>query len=248
MIINGKSITSEYITDSVVLGDGVFETLRTYHNQVFALERHLRRMAFGLEQIGVSEFDQTAINNSVNQILRDEPLESGALRISLYSDGTQILSHKPYKPSGEGLSCFTTDLEARASTYKSASYSERISLRRIAAKKGFDDAILVNSDGQVSELSTSNLLIRIANKWLTPSIESGCLPGVTRSFLVENFGVMEERLTRKDLEQASVAAALSSLREIQEIKAIDGKNFPSSMELRELQESFSSWILGNLLS
>jgi hypothetical protein len=46
----------------------------------------------------------------------------------------------------------------------------------------------------------------------------------------------------------SGAAAISSLREIQVIKSIDGKDFPSSRELRELQESFSTWVLGNLLS
>jgi branched-subunit amino acid aminotransferase/4-amino-4-deoxychorismate lyase len=114
--------------------------------------------------------------------------------------------------------------------------------------KGFDDTILINGEGLVSELSTSNLLIRVEGKWITPSLESGCLPGVTRGLLLENFGVTEERVTRKELEGASGAAAISSLREIQVIKSIDGKDFPSSRELRELQESFSTWVLGNLLS
>jgi hypothetical protein len=69
-----------------------------------------------------------------------------------------------------------------------------------------------------------------------------------RGLLIENFGVTEERVTRKELVLASGAAAISSLREIQVIKSIDGKDFPSSRELRELQESFSIWVLGNLLS
>jgi branched-chain amino acid aminotransferase len=88
----------------------------------------------------------------------------------------------------------------------------------------------------------------IEGNWVTPDLASGCLPGVTRGFLIENFGVREARVTGDDLKRASAAAAVSSLREVQEIKAIDGKDFAISKELRELQVSFSSWVLGNLLS
>lgn len=248
MIINGNSVSSEFTTDALVLGDGVFETLRTYNNRVFALDRHIKRMRLGLEQIVVTGFDEELVKLSIQKILDEEPLDCGALRIAYYSDGTVIVSHKPYRPSNAGLTCLTSDGQGLASSYKSTSYSSRLSLRRFAVAKGFDDTILINDEGLVSELSTSNLLIRFEDRWITPSLESGCLPGVTRGLLIENFGVKEERVTRKELEGVSGAAAISSLREIQVIKSIDGKDFPSSRELRELQESFSTWVLGNLLS
>lgn len=248
MIINGKSATSDLFTDAVALGDGVFETLRTYNNQVFALERHLTRLNLGLSQIGVAGFDDSLVREAVPQILSSEPLESGALRISVYADGTSVLSHKPYKPAVEGLACFTTFGEGIDNSYKSTSYSDRLALRRLAVANGFDDAILVNREGVVSELSTSNLLIRIQDNWVTPELNSGCLPGVTRGFLIEEFGVKADRVTVEDFTRSTAVAAISSLREIQEIKAIDGKVFPSSRELLELQASFSAWILGNLLS
>jgi branched-chain amino acid aminotransferase len=248
MIINGNLVSPEFTTDALVLGDGVFETLRTYNNRVFALDRHLKRMRLGLEQIAVSSFDEGLVKLSIQKILDEEPLDCGALRIAYYSDGTVIVSHKLYNPSNVGLTCLTSDGQGMANSYKSTSYSSRLSLRRFALAKGFDDTILINGEGLVSELSTSNVLIRFEDKWITPSLESGCLPGVTRGLLLENFGVTEERVTRKELELASGAAAISSLREIQVIKSIDGKDFPSSRELRELQESFSSWVLGNLLT
>jgi len=248
MIINGNSVSSEFTTDALVLGDGVFETLRTYNNRVFALDRHIKRMRLGLEQIVVTGLDEELVKLSIQKILDEEPLDCGALRIAYYSDGTLIVSHKPYNPSNAGLTCLTSDAQGMASSYKSTSYSSRLSLRRFALAEGFDDTILINGEGLVSELSTSNLLIRFEDRWITPSLESGCLPGVTRGLLIENFGVTEERVTRKELERVSGAAAISSLREIQVIKSIDGKDFPSSRELRELQESFSTWVLGNLLS
>ena len=173
MIINGKSTTSEIFTDAVALGDGVFETLRTYNNHVFALERHLARLKLGLNQIGVNGFEDSQVREAVGQILQSEPLESGALRISVYADGTSVISHKPYKPPTEGLSCFTSFGDGMGNSYKSTSYSDRLALRRLALVKSFDDMILVNREGDVSELSTSNLLLRIEDKWLTPDLKSG---------------------------------------------------------------------------
>lgn len=96
-------------------------------------------------------------------------------------------------------------------------------------------------------MSTSNLIALIDGEWITPRIESGALPGVTRKALIENFGLTEGRLELDSLLCAESLGAISSLREIQSIKAIDGKDTPSSNRFRELQESFHSWILGNLV-
>ena len=107
MIINGNSVSSEFTTDALVLGDGVFETLRTYNNRVFALDRHIKRMRLGLEQIVVTGLDEELVKLSIQKILDEEPLDCGALRIAYYSDGTLIVSHKPYNPSNAGLTCLT---------------------------------------------------------------------------------------------------------------------------------------------
>lgn len=248
MIINGKFTTSELLTDSVLLGDGVFETLRSYENRIYGLDRHLRRLEAGLSAIGAASFNRDLVSNSVFEILRVEPLPSGALRVSCYADGTQVLTHKPYLPSSEAISCLTYVEAGVFKEHKSSSYSDRMRLRRMAQGKGFDDALVLDRNSIVSELSTSNILLLIEGNWVTPDLASGCLPGVTRGFLIENFGVREVSVTGDDLKRARAAAAVSSLREIQEIKAIDGKDFAISKELRELQVSFGSWVLGNLLS
>jgi branched-chain amino acid aminotransferase len=248
MIVNGELKNSNLLTDAILLGDGVFETLRSYENRIYGLDRHLKRLETGLASIGIVEFDKRETLKSVNTILLEEPLDSGALRISYYADGNLIITHKPYIPANMGISCQIYLEGGVYKNHKSASYSDRMKLRRIAQGKGFDDFLMIDKDGIVSELSTSNLILMLDGIWITPDLQSGCLPGVTRAFLIENFGVNEARITGNDLARASAAAAVSSLREIQEIKSIDGKDFASSQELRELQESFSSWVLGNLLS
>ncbi len=248
MIVNGSSSNSESLTDAVLLGDGVFETLRTYENRTYGFDRHIERLRSGLVEIGIANFDLEPVVGSIKRILIEEALPSGALRIACYADGGYVISHKPFEPKNEGIRCAIHKEVGEFKRFKSASYSSRLGLRRLALQMGFDDVITIDESGIVGELSTSNLLLHIDGEWVTPDLKSGCLPGVTRGFLIENFGVRQAHLSKDEIESATAAAAVSSLREVQQIKAIDGKDFAISKELRELQESFSAWVLGNLLS
>ena len=82
--------------------------------------------------------------------------------------------------------------------------------------------------------------------WITPPLSSGCLPGITRRLLIENFGIVERQVDLSDLPSARAIAVTSSLREIQSVEEVDGKIFPNSRETEVLSAQFHSWILGNL--
>lgn len=248
MIINGSVTETGTYSDAVMLGDGVFETLRSYKNQIFALDKHLNRLVIGSQTIGIEGFDIDLIRTGIDLILEREPQESGALRISLYSDLTWVISHQPYQPPSAGIACTVITSEVSKRDYKSSSYSDRLAYRRRAIELGFDDALIANPAGLVSELSTSNLLVHLKGHWITPDLAAGALAGVTRSLLLENFGVEEANVTLAEIDQADSLAAVSSLREIQEIQRIDGKDLPTTKALNLLQDSFHSWILGNLAS
>ena len=75
---------------------------------------------------------------------------------------------------------------------------------------------------------------------------TGCLPGVTRQLLMENFGLQEKLLLASELEKVEALAMISSLREIEKIQEVNGKVFPHSHSLERLQIEFHAWILGNL--
>jgi branched-chain amino acid aminotransferase len=250
ILFNGEPSRSSELSDAILLGDGVFETLRSYGGRLFALNAHLDRLEVGLAELGGASAHSNLrekIIEGIEKILKLDNFINGALRISLYSDGNWILSHKDYKVPTEGIRCTILMGQHAGLGYKSASYSSRLRARRRAESAGFDDAILLQESGEVSELSTSNLIALIDGEWITPRIESGALPGVTRKALIENFGLTEGKLELDSLLCAESLGAISSLREIQSIKAIDGKDTPSSNRFRELQESFHSWILGNLV-
>jgi branched-subunit amino acid aminotransferase/4-amino-4-deoxychorismate lyase len=96
------------------------------------------------------------------------------------------------------------------------------------------------------ESALANLIWLSDGHWWTPSLASGCLPGVTRGLLVEHFGVKEGTLLELDLPKVSALAITSSVREIVGVERYESNFYSHSQAIRELQDSFSAWILGKL--
>lgn len=250
MIVNGswvERLERGDLADSWLLGDGHFESIRTYSNRAFALERHLDRL--DQARLGLGVIKSGSIRSGVAQLLEREPQESGRLRIIVGSDGNWIATHDPYLPPKGTLRCQVLRVEGGFEAIgKRNSYGPRFALRRAAEAAGFDDAILMRGGETIVEATTCNLIILLDGQWLTPSLASGCLAGITRALLMESFGVVEAELSRADLTAAESAALISSLREIQGVESIDGILLPSSKPLARLADDFHSWILGNLAS
>lgn len=131
---------------------------------------------------------------------------------------------------------------------KSASYAESSLALRLATAQGFDDAIFVNEREEVVETALANLIWLEDEQWFTPTLQSGCLPGVTRALLIENFGVHEGVLPVSEIQSVRALALTSSVREIVAIERYESNLYPTSQPLQELQASFHAWVLGKLHS
>ncbi len=77
------------------------------------------------------------------------------------------------------------------SQYKTFNYLQSIQARQESNLSGYDDAILLSTTGEVCCGATSNLIIHRKEEWLTPRIESGCLPGIMRQQGL-NHGLLKE--------------------------------------------------------
>lgn len=250
MIINGswrERLDRNELSDSWLLGDAHFETIRTYGNKPFALEAHLERLNLVRISQGLPAIDRVAIRAGVTELIERRGQESGRLRIIVGSDGTWLATHDPSPPVAAMVKCQIRPWVDEPMNFgKSTSYGARFALRRAAQADGYDDAILINKSGIFVEATTCNLIFKIGANWITPELGTGCLPGITRSLLVENFGVTEGEVTRADLTLVEGVALISSLREIQGVESIDGNLLPSSDVVKRLAEDFHTWILGNL--
>ncbi len=79
---------------------------------------------------------------------------------------------------------------------------------------GHDDVLLWNREGEATESTVANLVVRRAGKWITPPLDCGLLPGVFRAALLARGRVREEAITLEGMKSAKEFFLVNSLRGI----------------------------------
>jgi branched-chain amino acid aminotransferase len=97
---------------------------------------------------------------------------------------------------------------------KSTSWSENAQILRSVRAQGFDEAVLCDSTGLLSECCAANLFLVIDGRIMTPSWRSGCLPGIIREVLLESGDATECNLPPDQLLLAEEIFITSSINEI----------------------------------
>jgi branched-chain amino acid aminotransferase len=111
---------------------------------------------------------------------------------------------------------------------KSINYLNHIIARLDAKGMGFDEAILMNTRDNIAEGVASNIFLVKDRALVTPSIESGILPGVTRGAIIEisrklKMPLKEKAVTYKELINADEVFLTNSLVEVLPVVNIDRK-------------------------
>jgi thiol-disulfide isomerase/thioredoxin len=111
-----------------------------------------------------------------------------------------------------------------------------VKILEAARDEVFDDSILYNKKNEVTETAISNLILRIADQWVTPPITAGLLPGVVRAIAIEECGVKVRSIHISEIADIESAFLVSSLRLAQPISHIGEMKLKigeASLELRE---------------
>ena len=259
------------IPSGLRLGDGVYETLRTYGGRPFLLGEHVDRMLAGaraLELPGIPS--RSKISTSVTAAVRKD--RTGAnrelvLRIILCSAeaGTELLVlADPLTPTptrsysagmkatiARGIGIPTLDLQKTGpGRLKWLSHGPNALALRRARKAGFDEALLCDAKARLVEGSRSNLFAVVSGTLLAPGPESGALDGVTRSVVLESargrgLHVEERAVTLQELARASEAFLTSSLLEVAPLVRVDGTRIGAGVPgllAKRLRSSFADYV------
>src|SRR6185437_11971476 len=120
-----------------------------------------------------------------------------------------------------------------------------------AHQRGFDEVVLLNEHGQVSECTSANIFALFGDQVVTPPLSSsGCLPGVTRGLLLEEIKIpgltiREGGLTPKELESADQVFITSTTRNLLPVLEIDGRSLRQApQQLGHLQRAFTEYQAG----
>jgi branched-chain amino acid aminotransferase len=226
-----------------VVGDGVFETLQVAGGTPFALTRHLARLRFSSDGLGLLPPDDDQVRQAVASVLDADP-QAGLVRITWSSGagplgssrgdgpGTLIVATQKanvWEASTRVHLCPWTRNEHGALVgLKTTSYAENVLALDAAHQRQCSEALFLNTAGLLCEGTGTNLFVVVDDQLVTPPLSSGCLAGITRALVLEVTDAQEGDLHPDDLAQASEAFLTSSTRDVQAISRIDDLALPQA--------------------
>jgi len=255
-MVDWRDATLHMLTHSLHYGMAVFEGVRAYNTAngtaIFRLKEHTQRLynSAKIFQMKVP-FDMDTIMNAQLDVVRANKLEScylrplvwiGSEKMGVSARGNTIHVAIAAWPWGaylgeEGLakgirvktSSFTRHhvnvsmVRAKASGY----YINSILANQEVTADGYDEALLLDTEGYVSEGAGENVFIVKSGKIYTPDLAS-CLDGITRDSVVTiardlGIEVIEKRMTRDEVYCADEAFFTGTAAEVTPIRELDGR-------------------------
>jgi branched-chain amino acid aminotransferase len=228
-----------------LLGDGVFETIAVVRGKPLWLVPHLRRMKESAGQLGIP-FNEAAIRDGLEAVLKEAPSPFAVLRISLSrGEATRGLAAEGEKPSLliSLAPLFTSMLfqpatlasvsprrneDAPTSRLKTLSYADNIIAAREAAATGADDGLMLNTAGRIASSTIANIFLVKGRRLVTPALGEGILPGIMRQALIAGAGVLGYGVEEREVPVFELPAAdgvflTNSLRFIRPVTAFNGE-------------------------
>ena len=199
----------------------LIETMRARDGRVALLPRHMARIAGSAERLGFRH-DAKALRAAVEDAA--EGAADAKLRLTLRADGRFDITSSPPPPAGvarlgvSDVRVFSGDALLRWKTNRRAVYEAALAR---AKARGWDDAILQNERGELTETCAANLALRRDGALLTPSLECGLLPGVLRAEMLARGTLREAKLFAEDLAKADEIFRLNALRGMEPVKLAD---------------------------
>ena len=204
-------------------GEGIFETIRSVGNRPFSLSRHIARAQSSAVALGITIPNSDQISQSVTDLFASVPQGLGMLRISFDNQGNWLAVHMPYAEQEKSCNVRTHPDAVTGDVHKRFPYTNRLEIVEQARLAGFDDAIVVNGQGNICEGSVTNLIANIDGRWVTPPTTDVVLPGIIRQILIENELIAIESIPADRLAEITSAFFISSLRLSHAISTIDSR-------------------------
>ncbi|REK20632.1 MAG: branched-chain amino acid transaminase [Actinobacteria bacterium] len=275
--------TVHFLSHALHYGTGVFEGIRSYETKdgaaVFRLTDHMKRLEASARAYGIPmSWSLDDLNKSAIELLRANDLKGAYIRPLVFHE----LGEFGLNPGGSrvktmmaafALGSYLGDegvkngIRARVSSWRRISHADFIptakgsgqylnsSLAKAeAVRTGYDEAIMLNQSGSISEGSGMNLFLVMDGVVYTPPVSAGILKGITRDSVIEilrdhGHEVREEELARGSMYMADEMFLTGTAAEVTPVAEIDdrpiGNGEPGPVTL-EAQAQFSKAVRGEL--
>ncbi len=248
--------TTHVLTHSLHYGSGVFEGLRAFATEqgpaIFRLQEHTDRLFASADCVGMTiPYSKEEINQACIDSVQKNQLETAYIRpicfygaegLGLHAKGLKV--HAAVAAWEWGVYLGAEGLEQGIRVYTSSIIRDRVNAPLTSSKicgnyvysavataqakqAGYDEALLLEADGRISEGSGENLFIVRDGVLETPALGSA-LDGITRRTIIElaretNLEIRENRLVRDDLLHCEEAFFTGTAAEVTPIRELDGE-------------------------
>lgn len=229
----------------LTLGDGLFETLLVLNRKPLWGNMHFARLEAAAQELGIG-FDRDGLDDAVDEVLDGTPKSHQVLRVTLTrgagvrglgaSGGSSslLITLDPFdpalmfKPVTLSSTVIRRNPQSVSARLKTLSYIDNIAAAREAAGHGMEDALLLNTKGNVACSTIANVFLMKGGALVTPARDQGILTGVTRQALIHaaaHLGLAtEERAVKpSEIGRADAVFLTNSLRFIRPVTALDQK-------------------------
>ena len=242
------------LSPGVLKARGVFETMRAYPGLagpsrvvIFKAKDHLIRLKEGLSVLKIKiTYSSEELKRLMLEALRKNQLEEGRLRLMIWAHGSKVrvaVIVWPYHAffSAEyqkGFQVCISKIKRNEKFFspgiKSLDYFSLLKAYQRARRQGNDEALLLNSHGKIAEASRANIFWIKDQELLTPSLECGCLNGITRQTVIglaRKMGIKVRMVQASPAEllEADEAFLTNSVMEVMPLTEIKGKTIGKGM-------------------
>lgn len=288
--INWNQANTHVLTHALHYGSGVFEGIRAYQTSdgaaIFKAKEHYDRLLDSCSLYDIEcRYSVDELISITQDLIVKNQLPSCYIRPIVYTDYGSIGiipkdgsysvaiaiwewgSYLGDEGLQYGIRCLISDImktptQSMPSTAKScANYANSFLAKKKAINQGFDEAILLNQHGNVSEGPGENIFIIKNNKIITPPISEDVLKGITRDTIIElaldlGYSVSEGTISPSDLLDSDecfftgTAAEVTPIREINHQSIGDGRKGAITSEIQSLyfdvvkgqNENYNHWL------
>ncbi|MGH7994148.1 MAG: aminotransferase class IV [Limisphaerales bacterium] len=210
VFLNGQFVPEDQAVIPVndrgfMYGDGLFETVRVANGRLFRLAQHLERLARGANFLKINlPFTPKELQDFAEQLIEKNQMPEAILRVTL----TRGPGERGYTPKAEGRPTVVMTLHAAPylempvqwslvtssfrvlaadplSSFKTLNKLTHVMARAEAAGQGANEALLINTNGEVAETASGNFFWVYHDKICTTPTGRGVLPGITRAVVLE---------------------------------------------------------------
>lgn len=270
--LNGRLVPEAEAVVSVfdrafLYGDSLFETVRICNGRPFRWHQHLERLLRSAGALGFeSPVKATVLREAARSLTVANRVQEGLLRLTV-TRGTGPRGYSPRGARDPVVTMVTAPLPVRSPAWggglrvlvstlrvppgdplaghKTGSKMLQVLARAEAEAAGADEALLVNTQGEVAEASAANVFWVRGDTIYTPPTAAGALPGVTRAVVLEicaTHGLMvKKRLARADMVQAADGCFLTnSVSGISSVAELAGTELPGSPWVGHIREWYDA--------